>query len=131
MPDSMEYRFYRYCRQYRINIRRNRRRDALRNKTVSNAISLDRCESSTSSRESRSHRNILADFSKWNFATRPPLYLIRSPCSASSDEKWSGPGFVCFARASKPSRSETRSCSRAATHASDRALISAEERLVS
>lgn len=73
---------------------------------------------STSSRKSRggtagTHRNVLADFSKWNFATRPPLYLIRSPCSASVDEKYPGLGFVCFARALKPSRSETRSCTHA------------------
>lgn len=62
-------------------------------------------------------QNVLADFSKWNFATRPPIYLIRSPCSASDDGKYPGLGFVYFARALKPLRSETRSCCCAPTHA--------------
>lgn len=92
-------------------------RSVSRNKTISNAIFHD-CHESWSSRFSLTrllsrvlrrngvigtYRNVLADFSKWNFATEgepsPLVYLIRSPCRARLATKNTGLSFVCFARA--------------------------------
>lgn len=146
VPDTMECRFYRYCRQYRIDMRQNRRRGASRNKTVSNTISFDRCESSTGSRESRDGTAApppapVPTETSWQtfrngILPRIPspfsLYLIRSLCSASGDEKYPGPGLCMFCSSFETLEERNEilpPCAHTCTRVSDRALISAGERL--